>query len=388
MLFHMAIIKQALRMLIRHPRYFKHLIIKKIQFNRRYRWIFNQASRNTAVPAPLVYKLILTWKCNLACKMCMLWGNVGWKKQESADLTKELSWPIVESIFRQLPFNASFVLSGGEPLLYSHIEQLLRLLQKNKTFTTICTNGTHLNAVSAAIDDNPYPTFLVSLDGLESENDAIRGKGVFSRVVQNILHLKTLKRPPYLGIQFTIRPENVHNMHRFCKEMVNLGVDWILLNPTWFVSEKQSHSYECFMQEHFNIMPKTHLGYLASCQIDKEVFIAEYEKIRHDRWPIQISCYLKEPLSIYPFIDDPQMLFDNDFCSKQWLRMDILPDGTVTPCVQFPDMTVGDLTKDALPTVWNSAEYQKFRCIIRQEPLPVCSKCNNIYLYDAKRKYL
>jgi radical SAM protein with 4Fe4S-binding SPASM domain len=135
-------------------------------------------------------------------------------------------------------------------------------------------------------------------------------------------------------------------------------------------------------------MPKTHLGYLAPYQIDKEVFIAEYEKIRRDRWPIQISCYLKEPRSIYPFIDDPQMLFGNDFCSKQWLRMDILPDGTVTPCVQFPDMTVGDLTMDALPTVWNSAEYKTFRRIINQEPLPVCSKCNNIYLYDAKRKYL
>lgn len=381
-------IKQALRVFIRHPSYFKHLSIKKIQFIQRYRWISRQSNKNTAVPAPLVYKLVLTWKCNLACRMCMLWGNAGWKKQESADLDRELSWNVVESLFHQLPFNASFILSGGEPLLYSHIKKLLRLLQTHKTFATICTNGTHLNNVIAAVDGNPYSTFLVSLDGLEPENDAIRGRGVFSRVVQNILHLKTLKRPPYIGIQFTIRPENVHNMHRFCKEMVHLGADWILLNPTWFVSEEQSRSYEFFMQKHFNIMPKSHLGYLAPFQIDKEIFISEYEKIRRDRWPIQISCYLKEPRSIYPFIDNPQVLLDNNFCSKQWLRMDILPDGTVTPCVQFPDMAVGNLTMDALRDVWNSDKYQKFRQTIRREPLPVCSKCNNIYLYDAKRKYL
>ncbi len=384
----MAIFTPALQLLAHHPRYFKHLLIKKIQFRQRYRWMYRQSSGHAVVPAPLVYKLILTWKCNLSCRMCMLWGNSGWKKKNPAGMNEEMSWQVIERVFRQLPYNASFVLSGGEPLLYSQMEQLLSLLQKHKTFATICTNGTRLHALSKALDGNPYPTFLVSLDGLEPENDAIRGKGVFARVVQSIQDLKALKRPPYLGIQFTVRPDNVHVMRRFCKEMVKLGVDWILLNPTWFVSEKQACSYERFMQDRFNIMPKTHLGYLAPFPIDKETFIAEYEKIRRDRWPIQISCYLKDPESIYPFIDDPQKLIGNDVCAKQWLRIDILPDGTVTPCVQFPDMTFGNVTSETLPDVWNSPAYQRFRSVIRREPLPVCSKCNNIYLYDANRKYL
>ena len=38
--------------------------------------------------------------------------------------------------------------------------------------------------------------------------------------------------------------------------------------------------------------------------------------------------------------------------------------------------------------VWNSPEYRSFRKQICKEPLPVCSKCDNLYLYDARRKYL
>ncbi len=55
--------------------------------------------------------------------------------------------------------------------------------------------------------DNPYATFLISLDGLPEQNDRLRGQGVYQKVIENIRLLKRLRRPPYIGIQFTIRPE-------------------------------------------------------------------------------------------------------------------------------------------------------------------------------------
>ena len=93
-----------------------------------------------------------------------------------------------------------------------------------------------------ALRGNPFPTFLISLDGLKEENDAIRGPGVFEKVIANIHLLKQLPQPPYIGIQFTISPGNVHNMHAFCEAMIGLDVDWILLNPTWFLSEEQAET--------------------------------------------------------------------------------------------------------------------------------------------------
>ena len=44
----------------------------------RYRWAERNAARDDRVPAPLGYKIVLTYKCNLRCIMCYEWGEVGW----------------------------------------------------------------------------------------------------------------------------------------------------------------------------------------------------------------------------------------------------------------------------------------------------------------------
>src|SRR5262249_20078029 len=161
-------------------------------------------------------------------------------------------WEVIEELFsRHRASHPSFILIGGEPMLYSNFAKLAQTLKKHKCFAITCTNGTLLDRFASESADNPYLTYLVSLDGLKKQNDQLRGRGLYDRITRNIRLIKALKRPPYLGIQFTIRPENVGVMYEFCKEMVMLGVDWILLNPCWFVSKEQAREYEDFMRKHF-----------------------------------------------------------------------------------------------------------------------------------------
>ena len=188
-------------------------------------------------------------------------------------------------------------------------------------------------------------------------------------------------------MQFTIRPENVAVMYEFCAEMIDLGVDWILLNLCWFISERQAPAYEEFMRTHFAISPVSHLGYVLPYELDKEQFVREYGN-RSRTWPIQISCYLKNPEDIYTFVDAPETPPGNDFCYKQWIRMDITPNGPVAPCILYPDVLVGDLRTQSVDSVWNSAAAASFRQMRRTERLPVCSKCDVLYLYDAGRHAL
>ena len=103
----------------------------------------------------------------------------------------------------------------------------------------MCTNGLLINHFLDVFSDNPYLTCLIALDGLEQQNDLLRGPGVYTRVTQNIERLKALKRPPYIGVEFTVRPENVGVMHAFCRDMVRLGVDWIVISPCLFISQEQ-----------------------------------------------------------------------------------------------------------------------------------------------------
>jgi radical SAM protein with 4Fe4S-binding SPASM domain len=374
----------------KHPLYMQHLLVKKFTSLARYRWAERHPHQDHHVPPPLGYKLVLTYKCNLRCVMCYEWGEVGWCHDEPKKVVaKELDFALVEKVFAEVGrLRPYFILHGGEPLLYSRFADIAALLKKHRCFSISCTNGMALDRYLDILADNPYLTFLISLDGPERVNDQLRGRGVYQKVVENIRLLKTLKRPPYLGMQFTIRPENVGVMYEYCQEMVELGVDWVLLNPCWFVSEDQARAYEQFMMKHFQLMPKTHRGYLMPYDLDREVFIDQLQRIRRRRWPIQISCYLKKPEDIHPFIDTPAVPPGNHFCYQQWTRMDITPDGEVTPCILYPDLKVGSLHGQGVLEIWNSQPFARFRQLRRKEVLPVCAKCNAVYLHDSKRKVL
>jgi len=382
--------KGAARLAWNHPRYVEQLLMKKLNLMSRYRWIKDHPNEDDRVPAPLIYKLVLTYKCNLRCSFCYEWGEAGWCIGEDRDqIAKELPWEVVEKVTADAASrHSSFILSGGEPLLYSRFRDLGTALHKTGRVAITCTNGMLLDRYLDISSDNPFLTYLVSLDGLEPQNDQLRGRGVYRRVTENIRRLKGVKKAPYLAVQFTIRPENVEVMYDFCSKMVDLGVDWILLNLCWFITESQAREYEEFMRKHFGISPVSHLGYLLPYDLDKDEFVRQFARIQSRTWPIQISCYLEKPEDIYAFVDTPQIPPGNDFCYKQWIRMDITPDGTVAPCILYPDVLVGDLRTQSIGDVWNSAASASFRQMRRTERLPVCSKCDVLYLYDAGRRAL
>ena len=265
---------------------------------------------------------------------------------------------------------------------------MIALLRRKRCFSITCTNGLALDSFTDIARSNPYCTFLVSLDGLEPENDRIRGRGVYKRVTANIQKLKAMKRSPYIGIEFTIQPANVATMYEFCCAMVDYSVDWIILNPCWFLSAQQALDYERFMQSHFNITPKTHHGYVRPYNLDKSVFLEQMSRINEEKWPIQVSSLLKNPEDIHTYIDQPDVPPGNYFCYRQWTRMDITPEGQVSPCILYPDLTVGDLRQSGVLQIWNSPEFTRFRQVRRDAILPICAKCNGLYLHDSKRKSL
>ncbi len=376
---------QALRLLHRHPRYFFHLLVKKAQFAARYRWVRRHGAGGRARPKPLVYKLMLNWRCNLRCPMCMLWGEVGWVKETEVEEARvELDWQVVDKVFASgMPFNSSLILSGGEPFLYRHFGRLLLRLKERRKFAIICTNGVLLDRYVEELTDNPYATLLISLDGSSGINDQLRGRGVYDKVMANIALLQQLRPRPYIAMQFTVMPENVAQMEAFCEEMVARGVDWILLNPGWFLSSEQAAAYERFMRRRFAVAATTHRGYLRSYDYDQDELQRQLERIWSRHWPIQIASHIKEPEWVQDFIGEPQKILGNRLCYKQWLRLDVLPDGRVAPCVQFPDLTVGDLGTQSVDEVWQGEENRRFQRVVHDQPLPICAKCDNLYLYDG-----
>ena len=62
----MVSLAQTARLARKHPRYFAHLLVKKAQFARRYRWVRRHGGSERPVPRPLVYKLMLDWTATSA----------------------------------------------------------------------------------------------------------------------------------------------------------------------------------------------------------------------------------------------------------------------------------------------------------------------------------
>jgi MoaA/NifB/PqqE/SkfB family radical SAM enzyme len=370
---------------IKHPRYFGHLVDKKIRFARRCRQALKEPA-DAIAPEPIVYRLNLTEDCNLRCGLCMHWGETGWQKRPGSGKPAELSWEVVEKVLgRAGGAKPSLILNGGEPLMHPRFGELARELKKRKLFSTVCTNGTLLDRHEASFADNPYTALLVSLDGLEAENRRLRGEGVYEKAVENIRRLKKSKKPPYIGVQFTVQPGNEASMREFAEMAAGLGADWLLFNLRWFVTDDERSAYAGFLKEKFGVEARSTGGYARDYPVDSKTFAEELAKIRADSLPMQVSCYLKRTGQMW---DYAASRLSAGPCLKQWIRMDVLADGRVTPCALYPDLTAGDLNSQSVEEAWNSPVYRAFRKEIRQGPISLCAKCDACYLYDPGRKYL
>ncbi|MFQ5458455.1 MAG: adenosyl-hopene transferase HpnH, partial [Myxococcota bacterium] len=62
---------------------------------------------------------------------------------------------------------------GGEPLLYSHIKELVEALVRRKKYIYLCTNGLLLEEKLSLFEPTPYLSFSVHMDGLREDHDEV-----------------------------------------------------------------------------------------------------------------------------------------------------------------------------------------------------------------------
>lgn len=132
-------------------------------------------------------KWALTNLCNLNCKTCynanLRNNEKGIELSRSIELISEFRSNNVKSVH----------LLGGEPLLYEGIENIVLECHKNKIETWINTNAIQLSNTELlnSIISNGLDTLIISLDGFDSDtNDAIRGDGVFEKVIKVLEYIK------------------------------------------------------------------------------------------------------------------------------------------------------------------------------------------------------
>jgi MoaA/NifB/PqqE/SkfB family radical SAM enzyme len=129
--------------------------------------------------------LALTSACNLRCRGCWIPNDGPRQELPPADVHRL----IAAGKRQRVRF---YTLLGGEPMLYPGLWEIIG--RHPDCYFQIITNGTFLDAdqvrrIRAAGNVTP----LVSLDGLEEQNDKRRGPGVFRQVAEGLARLRASK---------------------------------------------------------------------------------------------------------------------------------------------------------------------------------------------------
>ena len=174
---------------------------------------------------PWLVNFLITWKCNLRCRMCNIW-----KKKEKTEISPEK----VEKVFSERIFRKTKVvkLMGGEPTLHSKFLKIIEILSEllPNAQKVVSTNAYPYKRMKKVINESVEIDsdiiFSLSLDGIGKTHDFIRGvNGVFSEVMKTAKYLKKIERKTKkvkLRFSFTITPWNykdIEKVIRLAKKM-------------------------------------------------------------------------------------------------------------------------------------------------------------------------
>ncbi len=335
--------------------------------------------------------------CNLRCKHCYEWNSDGYHRiMDETERKDEIALELIEGVLTATrSTKAKIYLWGGEPLMYSQFDGFMQLLEKDPRWTTICTNAILTEKrLDSLLRASQCLAFLASVDGLEKENDAIRGKGTFPRILAALnLLLDLQRRNIYKGsvsVSLTLNDGIVGKLFEFVEYFEAAGVDSVYLVFPWYIPPQVADSMDRFVADHLpHLAPKIPVWNKASWHSftyhvapeNVPVLKEEMARISERVWKVRVR--------FHPALDSGEV---NDFilgrpipaenktkCLAITNRIDLLPGGDVVSCKFFPELNVGNLAAQPVDQVWRSDRFTQFRKTLACGLTPVCSKCTLLY---------
>lgn len=271
-------------------------------------------------------KFYIQWhlsdKCNLKCKHCYI-------DERRKDLSLEEMKAGIANILNPLSNwveEIDICLSGGEPFLYPHLEDVILYLKKWKKVKKIMftSNGTIVdkklfNRVGKYIDN-----IQISLEGGQKINDEIRGKGVYDIIKNNIPFYK--KMGCKIAINMTLHKLNHKDIHPV--------IDFCLLN-----------NVDIFVLT--RLVPVGNKDGLQKMMLSK----VQVKNIYEDMY--RLSKTYKNKL-IFSFDKPLWNIIDNRSgfaCSAGFSGIAILSDGTILPCRRL-ELPLGNFLVDDFVDIW------------------------------------
>ena len=167
------------------------------------------------ISLPTDASIILTYRCPMRCKMCNIWNHPTEKSKE-----------LVADDLKILPRLKFINLTGGEPFIREDLEQIVEECYKHTKRIVISTSGWFEDRVIALAKKFPRIGIRISIEGLSSKNDELRGHaGGFDKGLRTLLTLKEMGVKD-IGFGCTVSNNNSKDMLYLYQLSKSMGLEF------------------------------------------------------------------------------------------------------------------------------------------------------------------
>lgn len=286
------------------------------------------------------YNFFIQWHvtevCNLKCRHC-------YQHEALSELTySQICDGIlnichaIESWVEEYKVDISPVIhfTGGEPLIRKDIFRIVNYAQNSGFSVSFLSNGTLINGeIAEKIKDNKINDIQISLDGMESVHDSIRGKGSFKRAVKGIEIL--VSQEVDTNINLTLSRINSNQIADIIKLSEDLGVSAVSI----------SRLVPCGS---------------GSSLMDEMLTPLELEDIYRDLHKYKnphLQLISRDPLATVSVHegDIEDVGFPVGGCAAGIFGITVASDGSIMPCRRM-DMIIGNIIEQSFRELWAESE--------------------------------
>ena len=352
--------------------------------------------KGKAIYVPLV-TFKITPLCNLRCVMCGQRGERGTLKGEYARAEAAKIVPVsryLELTDELAERSSIFYIWGGEPFMYPDFMELAGYMAGRIPGMAVNTNGTFLEENAERIVKDKWTALFVSLDSFEEENDTMRGKGSYKKVMAGIEAVNREKKKrkvskPYVGIVSTVSNVNFRSLDKLAFALKDKELSWHIINLGTYTTREYGEVQEKFMRDNFGVDSPYWRGFATerNTGIDGEEFNRILSRVHEmdNGYPI-ITVPVIRPSKIGAYYTDLNTLV-RDRCTAPWFSADINYDGGVHFCADYPDYYLGNILDEPFMKIYNNERAVKFRNILKNSPdglFPGCRRCYQLMLYGRR----
>lgn len=352
-------------------------------------WAYGLGRGKSAPPEAITF--FLTRLCNLRCKMCGQWGDVGVTKSEDVEKLKNwLTFDEVRAVLDDVKgFRPHITLFGGEPLMHPDIGDIMRAVKKLKFHGLIITNGTLLKKVAQDLVEIGWDELNISIDGLGPLHDEIRGvSGLFDRIMAGIDEVNKLKKSfkrakPFINIQCTISAYNYEKLDALLYVAKRARANSLTFHNLIFLKSGLIEEQKKFDQL-LGCSSRDWEGFVFEPGIDPKKLFEKIRPILAKKHDFSVDFYPNfSEKSLKEYYANPDYLPEDAApkCVSPWICAYVFPEGEVRPCLNC-SYSYGNVKRQTFAGIWNSEKAILYRQALKKEGIfPVCRRCTELYRY-------